>query len=58
MAYRGSLKKEVVDRLHKAILQMQEEGDLDALQKKWFVDNGECWNVTKVNVARPIKFDR
>ena len=48
MAYRSNLNQSVADRLHKVILQMQEEGDLDALEKKWFVDKGECWNVSRV----------
>ena len=26
---------------------MTENGDLEALEQRWFVEKGECWNVTQ-----------
>ena len=37
----------LLERLHVIILELIEEGDIEALEKKWFEIKGECWNVTK-----------
>ena len=37
----------LIDQLHIVVLELIEEGDIEALEKKWFEIKGECWNVTK-----------
>ena len=29
------------------MMELLESGEVARLEKKWWVDNGECWNVTK-----------
>lgn len=36
-----------LEELHLAVLEMQEEGDIEELERRWFVDRSQCWNVTK-----------
>ena len=36
----------ILEEMHSGILEMIEEGDMDELERRWFVDSGECWNVT------------
>ena len=51
MAHRNDLDQQTVDQLHAAILEMQEDGSMEALEKKWFIDKGQCWNVTQVSIC-------
>ena len=41
----------LLELFHSAILKMTEDGDLEQLQKRWFFDKGECWNVTEAERA-------
>ncbi len=51
MAVRNDLDAAVVDALHAAVLELHEMGTMTALERKWFVDKGECWNVTEVRAG-------
>ena len=35
------------EAFHHAILDLQQSGTLEYLEKKWWVDRGKCWNVTR-----------
>jgi len=37
----------ILEELHVGILEMMEEGEMEALEQKWFVGTGQCWNATK-----------
>jgi len=36
-----------LEKFHSLVLEMTENGDIDALEQRWFVEKGECWNVTQ-----------
>jgi len=38
----------VLDELHLAILEMEEEGDMEQLERRWFSDANQCENATKM----------
>ena len=37
-----------LEKLHSIVLEMMENGDMEALELRWFQLKGECWNVTAV----------
>jgi ABC-type amino acid transport substrate-binding protein len=37
----------LMDELHLAVLEMYEQGDIEALERRWFSDRDQCWNVTR-----------
>lgn len=43
------LNSTILGDLNVALLEMIEEGEIDELERKWFVDQDECWNVTMVD---------
>ena len=43
---RKNIDVDVLQSLKAALLEMFEEGDIDALHDKWF-KHGECWNNTR-----------
>lgn len=47
MAVSHSMDRDLLEALHKITLEMHEDGDIEALEKKWYIDRSECWNVTK-----------
>lgn len=40
------LNSTIFSELNVGVLEMIEEGDMQELERKWFVDRNECWNVT------------
>lgn len=38
-----------------AVLELAEDGTLEELERRWYVDRGQCWNVT---AAERIRHDR
>lgn len=40
------LNSTIFSELNIGFLEMIEEGDMEELERKWFVDKNECWNVT------------
>lgn len=43
------LNSTILSDLNVGILEMMEEGELEELERKWFVDRNECWNVTMMD---------
>jgi len=41
----------ILEELHAGILEMTEEGDIEALEQRWFGGSGQCWNFTRVDRA-------
>lgn len=39
----------LLERFHAAILTLTEDGTLEDLERRWYTDRGECWNVTAVD---------
>jgi len=40
------LNSTILHELNIGVIEMIEEGDMEELERKWFVDKNECWNVT------------
>ena len=36
------------EALHREVLELQMEGELERLEKLWWRDMGRCWNVTRI----------
>lgn len=47
MAVRKNLDPALLEALRVAILEMTENGEIDAMEQKWWDDMGECWNETE-----------
>lgn len=54
MAVSKHMDRNMSDMLHQAILELHEEGEIEALERKWWIDRGECWNVTHIETASRI----
>jgi hypothetical protein len=33
------------------------QGEIESLEKKWWIDRGECWNVTKVDRSSAASYE-
>ncbi|CAH1786109.1 unnamed protein product [Owenia fusiformis] len=38
------ISDEILEPFHQATLEMNQNGEFDALERKWFVDRGDCWS--------------
>ena len=45
------LNSAITQSLNEALLEMKEDGDLEELEHKWFVQRGQCWNTTATDTA-------